>query len=152
MIANLLTSAVEKKRPGNCGLNVGKRSSCVENSVGDTNCYVPCLSCWQSPETHYCLESRRNSWMASPAVANKNSAEVLSLGAGLAGDAKFLVPCRLPNWEPVLIVTLSANGSVAVESSTTLISHPSSMEARNCVKSSFFGYSWGTATTRQQPE
>ena len=77
--------------------------------------------------------------MASPAVAIKNSAEVLFMGAGLTGDAKSLVPRRLPSWESSLIVTLSANGSVAVGFSTTLISHPSSLEARNCVKSSFFG-------------
>ncbi len=76
--------------------------------------------------------------MASPAVPIKNSPEVLFVGAGLAGDAKSLVPYRrLPNWESSLIVTLSANGSSAVGSSTTLISHPSSLEARNCVKSSF---------------
>ena len=45
MIANLLTSAVEKNdqnfeefRPKGFGLSVGKRSSCFENPVGRTNC------------------------------------------------------------------------------------------------------------------
>lgn len=88
--------------------------------------------------TTHSLKSRRNAWMASPAVTIKNSSEVHSSGAGLAGEAKSLVPCRLPSWESSLIITLSGNGSLALGSSTTLISHPSRLEVRNCVKSSFF--------------
>jgi hypothetical protein len=40
----------------------------------------------------------------------KNSPEVLSMGAGLAGDAKPLVPCRLPSWESSLLV--NADGTL----------------------------------------
>jgi hypothetical protein len=75
--------------------------------------------------------------MVSPAVRIKNSAGVFFMGPGLAVDAKSLVPCMLPSWESSLILTLPGNGSVAVGSSTALISHPSSLETRNYVKSSF---------------
>src|ERR1700737_4556105 len=74
-----------------------------------------------------------NSWMDSPATRIKNSPEVLSMGAELTGDAKSLVPCRFPSWESSLIFTLSGNGSAAVGSSTTLISHLSSLEARTAL-------------------
>lgn len=46
------------------------------------------------PASPYSLDSRRNWWMASREVTIKNSADVISMGAGLLRDAKPLVPCR----------------------------------------------------------
>ena len=86
--------------------------------------------------TTHSLKSRRNAWMASPAVTIKNSSEAHSSGAGLAGDAKSLGPCRLPSWESSPIITLSGNGSLAAGSSTTLSRTRRGWEVRNCVKSS----------------